>query len=212
MNNYIKSKCEMIKIRELRQEDVESVVKIHCESFKGFFLTSLGPRFLWVYYTCFISSDETVSLCAEKDDEILGFAVSTKKSKGFNSRLVKSNFASFCKLALRLSISSPSSVLRLIKNFSKKSDTVEDNEDYAELYSIGVLPCSQGLGIGGKLLRETERVMLMNGVKRLTLTTDIENNDKAVTFYTSLGYNVMYKFKAFPNRWMYRLIKVLLPY
>lgn len=199
----------MIKIREIRQEDVDSVVKIHCGAFKDFFLTSLGTRFLNLYYSCFIRSDETVSLCVEKDGVILGFAVATKTCKGFNGRLVKSNIVPFGWEALRISLLSPGSLVRLIKNFSKTSETVEDDEDYAELYSIGVLPCTQGMGIGKMLLSETERIMHVEGVKRLSLTTDRENNEQAVSFYRSLGYEVMYEFKAYPDRWMYRLIKEL---
>lgn len=200
-----------IKIRSIRQEDVDCVVKIHTDAFHGFFLSSLGTRFLRLYYSCFIHSNETVSLCADKDGEVLGFAVATKICRGFNGRLVKSNIVSFGFLAMWLCLSRPMSLVRLIKNFSKTSETMEDNEDYAELYSIGVLPCTQGMGIGKMLLSETERIMYRGGVKRLSLTTDKENNEQAVNFYRSLGYDVMYEFKAYPDRWMYRLIKELSP-
>ena len=153
----------MIKIREIRKKDVDSVVRIHCEAFKDFFLTSLGSRFLRLYYSCFIRSNETVSLCAEKDGEVLGFASATKTCRGFNGRLVKSNILSFGLIGVRLCLSKPMSLVRLIKNFSKTSETMEDNEDYAELYSIGVLPCTQGMGIGKMLLSETERIMYGGG-------------------------------------------------
>ena len=52
-------------IRKADMKDVESIVVIHCDAFKDFFLTSLGKDFLNFYYTNFIKSNETVSMVAE---------------------------------------------------------------------------------------------------------------------------------------------------
>ena len=63
-------------------------------------------------------------------------------SKGFNGRLNKQDMAQFGS-----------------KNFSKTSDAVEDNEDYAKLFSIGVSPTTQSKGVGEMLLVDNECVM-----------------------------------------------------
>lgn len=47
------------------------------------------------------------------------------------------------------------------------------------------------------------------GVKRLSLTTDKNNNESAIAFYWRNGYKVLYEFKAYPDREMYRFIKDL---
>ena len=86
---------------------------------------------------------------------------------------------------------------------------VEDDEDYAELYSIGVSKAAQGKGVGKLLLAESERVMKDEGVQRVSLTTDYYNNDQAVGFYHSMGYETLYEFVTYPDRRMYRLIKTL---
>lgn len=198
-----------MNIRKATLNDVNSIVEIHCDAFKGFFLTSLGPQFLKFYYECFIRSHETVTLVAEEDGSIYGFSASTKKCKGFNSRLIKSNFVSFGLLSIRLLFTSPGSLLRLLKNLSKKGENVEDNEDYAELYSIGVSKRAQGKGVGKKLLSSSETVLKQDGVNKVSLTTDFENNESAVGFYRSLGYQTLYVFSTYPNRKMYRLIKTL---
>ena len=78
-------------IRKVKIEDVNDIVSIHCSAFKGFFLTSLGPQFLKLYYTCFIKSNETITMVAEDEGRILGFSASTRVCKGFNRRLIKSN-------------------------------------------------------------------------------------------------------------------------
>lgn len=196
-------------IRKANTNDVDNIVKIHCDAFKDFFLTSLGSQFLKFYYTCFVKSNETVLMVAEEDGLILGFSASTKICKGFNSRLIKSNMVSLSMISLRLLLTSPYSLLRLVKNLTKKGKSVEDNEDYAELYSIGVCKTAQGKGVGKKLLSGSEQLMKAEGVERISLTTDYVNNEKAVGFYLSMGYETLYEFVTYPDRKMYRLIKIL---
>lgn len=198
-----------MEIRKAEQADIESIVKIHCNAFEGFFLTSLGSDFLKFYYICFINSSDTVTMCAVENGKIMGFSASTKVCKGFNSRLIKSNLMDFGMLSIRLMFTSPKSLIRLLKNLTKKGEVVEDNEDYAELYSIGVSQDAQGKGVGKLLLATSEKVMKEEGVKRVSLTTDYYNNEAAVGFYLSMGYEVLYEFVAYPDRKMYRFIKSL---
>lgn len=198
-----------MNIRKATINDVNTIVKIHLDAFKGFFLTSLGSQFLKFYYSCFIKSDETVTMVAEEDWVIYGFSASTKVCKGFNSRLIKSNFLAFVMLSLKMLFTTPKSLLRLVKNLTKKGDSVEDDEDYAELYSIGVSKAAQGKGVGKLLLAESECVMKSEGVQRVSLTTDFYDNEQAVGFYHSMGYETLYEFITYPNRKMYRLIKTL---
>ena len=148
-------------------------------------------------------------MVAEENGVIYGFSASTKVCKGFNSRLIKSNLFAFAILSLKMLFTTPKSLLRLVKNLTKKGDSVEDNEDYAELYSIGVSKAAQGKGVGKLLLAESERVMKSEGVQRVSLTTDFYDNEQAVGFYHSMGYETLYEFVTYPNRKMYRLIKTL---
>ena len=198
-----------MEIRKAEQSDIESIVKIHSDAFKDFFLTSLGPDFLRFYYICFVNSNETVTMCAVEDGKILGFAASTKVCKGFNSRLIKSNLVNFGMLSIKLLFTSPQSLIRLFKNLTKKSETVEDNENYAELYSIAISQDAQSKGVGKQLLTASEKIMKDEGVERVSLTTDYYNNEAAVGFYLSMGYETLYEFMTYPNRKMYRFIKSL---
>lgn len=193
-------------IRKAKKSDVCEIVSIHKSAFKGFFLTSLGDRFLTVYYSCFIKSNETIILCAEEEGELLGFSAATKECKGFNGRLIKANVLTFMMVGLRLLLANPPALLRLVKNFTKKSDEVEDTENYGELYSIGVNVNAQGKGIGKALLAETEKQM---GIEKLSLTTDYYNNESTIAFYQKCGYKVLYEFTAYPKRKMLRMIKEL---
>lgn len=198
-----------MNIRKATINDVDTIVEIHLDAFKGFFLTSLGSAFLKFYYTCFVKSSETVTMVAEEEGIVYGFSASTKVCKGFNSRLIKSNLFAFGMLSLKMLFSSPKSLIRLAKNLTKKGEGVEDNEDYAELYSIGVSKSAQGKGVGKKLLAASEEILKKEGVDRVSLTTDYYNNESAVGFYHSMGYETLYEFVTYPNRKMYRLIKTL---
>ena len=198
-----------MNIRKATINDVDTIVEIHLDAFKGFFLTSLGSAFLKFYYTCFVKSSETVTMVAEEEDMVYGFSASTKVCKGFNSRLSKNNLFAFGMLSLKMLFSSPKSLIRLAKNLTKKGEGVEDNEDYAELYSIGVSKSAQGKGVGKKLLTVSQEILKKEGVRRVSLTTDFDHNEQAVGFYHSMGYETLYEFVTYPNRKMYRLIKTL---
>ena len=198
----------MMIIRKATINDVDTIVEIHLNAFEGFFLTSLGAEFLRFYYSCFVRSNETVTMIAEENGVIYGFSASSKFCKGFNSRLIKSNLIAFGLLSFKLLLIKPISLLRLVKNLSKKGENVIDNEDYAELYSIGVCKSAQGKGVGKMLLLKSEQVMKEEGVTRVSLTTDFDNNEQAVGFYHSMGYETFYEFITYPNRKMYRLIRV----
>lgn len=198
-----------MNIRKATQTDVDSIVNIHIDAFDGFFLATLGAVFLKFYYTCFISNTQTVTMIAEEEGIVLGFSASSKMCKNFNSKLIKSNLFEFGILSIKLLCTSPKSLIRLMKNLTKKDCGFEDNEEYAELYSIGVNKDAQGRGIGKKLLSSLEQVMKEEGVQRLSLTTDYYNNESTVGFYHSMGYETLYEFVTYPNRKMYRLIKTL---
>ncbi len=199
-----------MEIRQANITDINSIVQIHCDAFKGFFLTSLGRDFLKLYYTCFIKSNEAYILCAiNKNEEVLGFSAVAQNAHGFNGRLIKKNFFRFCLVAFKLLYTCPQSLVRLARNLKKTGGDEIDNSTYAELYSIGVCSQSQGQGIGKELLSASESEILKRGIRRLSLTTDYYNNDSTLAFYRSMGYEVMYVFIAYPDRKMYRMIKKL---
>lgn len=198
-----------IKIRDAYQSDVESIVSIHQDAFKNFFLTSLGSDFLTFYYSRFLTCDDAKILCALEDDRVVGFAALAENCEGFNGRLVKRNIFSFALLSIKMLFTSPKSLLRLVNNLTKKSSEVNDVADYAELFSIGVLSTEQGKGIGKLLLASAEDYVQSKNIAKISLTTDYYNNDKTIRFYKAMGYHELYEFIAYPNRKMYRFIKEL---
>ncbi|WP_202552080.1 GNAT family N-acetyltransferase [Ginsengibacter hankyongi] len=196
-----------MEIKRIEREDVPQVVEVHKDSFKGFFLTELGDHFLTVYYDSVRKDKKAILVGLYNEKELCGFFAATSLSKGFNKQLIINNFLQFSFIGFRLLFTQISSLSRLFKNFTKTHKDFQDDGDYAELLSIGVSVNKQGQGIGKNLLIEFERQMLLRGCSSLSLTTDFNNNEKAIQFYKGLGYEVYYDFIAYPNRRMYRMIK-----
>ena len=201
---------EDVIIRNASINDVDGIVAIHKQAFKDFFLTSLGEKFLKLYYTSFIRSKNGVVCCAVRRDKIVGFSAASYVSKGFNTSLIKQNLIKFGIETIRLLFIKPGALVRLVRNLNKESsDTaINDNGHYAELYSIAVSPLCQGEGVGKFLLKMTENDVANHNVQ-ISLTTDYYNNDKTIAFYRALGYENYYELITYPNRKMWRMIKKL---
>lgn len=196
-----------IIIRQAKLEDLDAIVNIHNIAFPDFFLTSLGDGFLKLYYKSVLNSSDGFLLISQCENEIIGFCAGTLLSAGFNTRLIKNNLLNYMGQGIRLLFTHPVKIWHLYKNLSKENPDVGDKGDYAELLSIGVNPNKQGGGAGKMMLIALEREVQKKGGSKLSLTTDFEDNEKAIGFYHSLGYNEWYDFVTFPNRRMYRMIK-----
>ena len=199
----------MIEVKPITIESINSVITIHLDAFRGFFLSELGKDFLFTYYNSVRKNDRGVLLGCFEDDILLGFCASTKLSSGFNSYLVKKNFFRFAKTGLLLLFRNPHALLHLFKNFTKMNSSISDEGKYAELLSIAVSTSAQGKGVGKLLLSQLEIVLKEMNIKQLSLTTDYDDNDKTLKFYKSLNYRELYDFIAYPERKMYRFIKNL---
>ncbi len=196
---------------QLNINQISKVVELHELAFKGFFLTELGTSFLNQYYKSVIQSEKALNLGVfDENSKLLGFAITAKNSKGFNKSIIKQNFLGFLGIAFKLLILKPKAIYRLFINLEKKSPDIKDDKgNYSELLSIATHPNKQGLGIGKKLLIETEKQLKSEGYDKLALTTDYHNNIDVIRFYEKSGYSIYYDFITYPTRKMYKLIKTI---
>lgn len=197
--------------RALHTNDVDQVVSIHLDSFKGFFLTELGFQFLKLYYqACIQEKSRSIGIgYFSEDGELLGFALGNTLSKGYYKMILKKNFLKFAVMGILILFRRLKSLVRLVRNMDKvKND--QDDGLYAELLSIGVHSSQAGKGVGQALLKEFEKAVIMKGATKIALTTDYEKNERVVNFYKKCGYQVFYEFVTYPNRKMYKLIKEVL--
>ena len=206
----------MISYRKSKASESLQIAEIHLNSFKGFFLTTLGFSFLKAYYKTCAKSEDAISICAIDNEtgKLLGFCVGCYHSKGFNKKLILSNLRIYSYQVFILLFNKPLALIRLFKNLAKVIEGLNDDGNYAELLSIGVLPDKNGLGIGKKLLSEFEIEVKRKGVNKITLTTDADANENVLQFYKKSGYKVFYDFTTYPNRKIFKLIKniVMIPF
>lgn len=199
----------MITIRKANSNDIDAIVNVHVAAFPEFFLTTLGTGFLMLYYSSVMKHADGILLVCEKEESVIGFCAGTLLSAGFNTRLIKANLWTYMMTSMKLVFTRPKSLIHLMKNMSKEVSSQGDDGQYAELLSIGVDPTVQRSGGGTAMLKALEEEVKTRGGKKLSLTTDYQNNEKAIGFYNSLGYEPWYDFVTYPDRRMYRLIKVL---
>lgn len=191
------------------EENIIEIVKVHKSAFPDFFLTELGDTFLKLYYGSVLKSEEGILLVCLEDEEVIGFCAACTESKGFNIKLIKKNIGKYLLEGIRLSFIRPKAIMRLYNNLTKTSREVEDKGDYAELMSIGVNNNIQSKGIGQALLHELEEILKGACITKLSLTTDVSDNEKTLRFYSKSGFKTMYEFISYPSRKMFRLIKDL---
>lgn len=198
-----------MKFRTVKIAESKKLADIHIESFKDFFLTSLGAHFLATYYKSCIKSNESITVCAiDENENIIGFSVGCLHSKGFHKRLIIQNFGAFMFQGLLILFSKPKAIIRLVNNLGKNTE-INDLGNYAELLSIGVLPSYNGQGIGKELLKRFEEEALNKGCLEMALTTDVDKNSNVLEFYKRAGYEIYYEFITYPERRMYKLKKKL---
>ena len=199
-----------MNIRKANKRDVSTLAFEHERIFSDFFMSSLGHSFLKAYYRTAVDFEETICLMADNDDgKCIGFVFGRIKAKGYLKRLLKKGFLRFAWCGIILLFTRPKALLRLARNLEKKGEAngVEDNQDYAEIGLIGVAPQMKGKGIGHQLLNAFEAEIKRQGAKQISLTTDYYNNENTLNAYKAWGFRVLYDFKVYPDRRMYRLIK-----
>jgi len=198
------------QIRKIKdKKDIQQVVMIHKDSFQNFFMTELGTQFLTLFYKSVANHKKGLLLGYFENDKLLSFCAATYVSRGFYTSLIKSNLLSYFCMSIYLLFFNFSSLLRLVKNLTKKSEKVDDNGYYAEHLSAATSKDSQGKGIGQMLFIEIEKELKLHGCEKVSLTTDYFNNEKTLNFHKKIGFEIFYEFISYPNRKMYRLIKKL---
>lgn len=196
-----------MNVRAVDKTEFHVLADIHERAFDGFFLTTLGNRFLRTYYKTSLNSAESLAVCAVNEkNELVGFCIGCTLSKGYHKRLIISNIAVFLLQGILILFTRPQALFRLAFNLDKNTNDADDG-NYAELLSIGVLPEAKGTGAGKEMISVFEDTATKRGCQKIVLTTDFNNNEKVLAFYKRTGYEILCDFTTYPNRRMYKLIK-----
>lgn len=195
---------------------VRYLVNLHIAAFPGFFLTSLGPRFLSHLYKNYLSSSACICLVARSSEDLnahpVGVAVVIANPSTFYKGLLKTQGIKFFFCALPSLLRNPGIVVKkLASALFYKGDANEDvdTSNAVLLSTISVSPDAQGLGVGRKLLEGIEQFAQQSKFDFIYLTTDRDGNAAVNTFYLRNGYALDAVLSKSGNRFMNRYIKKL---
>ena len=182
---------------------LDSIVQIHLAAFKGFFLESMGARFLKVLYRGFLVESTGVCLVAIEGKDVVGFVVGTTQPEGFFRRLLRRQWPAFVFAGTASLTLHP---LRVGKKFlsalSYRGEKPVDVPNATLLSSIGVAPSGKGKGVGNTLISAFCERAQASGAPTVFLTTDRDGNDAVNQFYLLNGFKLHRSFLKERGRWM----------
>ncbi|MBQ3016483.1 MAG: GNAT family N-acetyltransferase [Clostridia bacterium] len=194
-----------MQIRNISAKDndtIDAIVSIHLSTFKGFFLTFMGKRFLKLMYRSYTEYKDSGILVAFDEDNPVGFLAYSGDFSGLYKYMIKKRLIPFAWYSLGAFFRNPKIFMRLLRAFLKPSE-VKRTEKYIELASIGVDPAIQSKGIGTKLIETLKSNIDFSKYAYITLETDAVNNDAANHFYQKNGFVIEREFETKEGRKMF---------
>jgi GNAT superfamily N-acetyltransferase len=181
----------LISVREARPSDVAALAALHVESFKGFFLSRLGPRFVGELYRGFVESPDAVCVVAFQNADVVGIAAGPIDPRVFFRRLLLKRGYRFALAALPVLARHPWEVgQRLLGALLYRGEAPPRYACAALLSTICVHPSSQGTGVARVLLERFCAVAATGGARYAYLTTDRDDNQSVNAFYVRAGFSL----------------------
>lgn len=201
----------MITIRQINaneKETIKAVVKIHLDTFTGFFLTFMGKGFLNQMYTSYCRHPDSGLLVAFDGEKPVGFLAYSGDFSGLYKYMIKTKLVPFAWYSLGAFLRKPKVFMHLLSAFLKPSEA-KRTERYVELSSIGVDPLVKSNGIGSKLISALIERVDFDRYAYINLETDAVNNEGANHFYQKNGFVLDRTFETSEGRKMneYRFTK-----
>lgn len=201
--------AEGLRIRNLTEADLDDVVSIHLDTFKGFFLSLLGGKFLNTLYKSFIYDKNSICLVSELDGEVRGFVIGNIKPENLFSKMLKRRGIILFFHSLKALVENPKIVSKkLFFALSYRGEAPSGYKSPALLSSIGVDPSGKNQGIGSHLIMAFCWEAFIKGSDVVYLTTDKLKNNSVNSFYLKNGFNVLDELKHPDGRIMNRYIKL----
>ena len=196
-----------ISILRMEQRHVESAVRVHQSAFPDYFLTFLGSRFLFLFYSEILKTEGNQSIIAWSDENqsVVGFAVSVKDQEHFYTRLIKKRLVAFALAAIVPAIRKPTIIPRLFRALKYPGVSRKSPADACFL-SMGVLPEMRGQRLA---VRMTDQMMLQlkdDGVTSVLFVIDRDINERAKRFHYRYGAKPVREYQTAEGRWMEDLV------
>jgi ribosomal protein S18 acetylase RimI-like enzyme len=190
----------------LSEEHLPQSVNIHLKAFPEFFLSSLGPSFLYQFYESFLYDTKGVGFVAcQRNGKLLGVVVGPSDPKGYFKRLFMRRWWTFCISSIGAIVRKPSIAARVARAAFYRG-APPPGPARALLSSIAVSPEAQTIGVGKTLVYEWTEEIRRRGALGCYLTTDADYNSAVLNFYMKLGWQIQTSFTTPEKRRMHCLI------
>jgi GNAT superfamily N-acetyltransferase len=190
MSQVIRERPVSYRIEALQRCHIEQVVDIHLRAFPNFFLSFLGPRFLWEFYGSFLVDPLGMGFVAcSPSGEVVGAVVGPLNPQGYFKRLLRRRWWAFCLASIGAVVRRPLCLIRLVRAVFYRGEA-PSGPVRALLSSIAVLPSTQGQGVGKALVHRWVEEVRRRGATGCYLTTDAEGNDDVNTFYQRISWQL----------------------
>lgn len=196
------------KTRLLNSSDATYLASLHFKAFPNFFLTSLGEKFLKVFYESLLDSPKGFGIATFEGNFLIGFAVGTEQFQGFYRSLILQNGVQLFTSCFKILFFHPLKALIILKNLTDNSGVFEIEEG-GWLLSICTDPNYWGKGVSSIILEEFETEALKRKLKKNWLTTDFVDNERANSFYVKMNYKLLTTFINSNKRQMNLYVKEL---
>lgn len=192
---------EILDNPNLSEKELDDIVRLHMNTFEGFFLTFLGKGFLKQMYKGYIVHKESGLLVAKNESGIVGVLAYSEDLSSFYKYLIRTKLIFFAWYSLGAIIKKPSAMMRLIRALLKPSESKRE-EKYIELSSIGVSPEAKGQNIGSQLIDKLKEQTDLTKFAYINLETDAIDNDRVNHFYVKNGFVLFRTFETPEGRKM----------
>jgi len=190
--------------------DLDNLVDLHMEAFEGFFLQTLGKKFLKELYLGFLRDNAAIILKAEDECGLVGFVAGSTQSKTFFRRLLFHRWYVFAPLVIAGMKSQPwSAAKKLASAVLYRGEAPSQLTNGSLLSSIAVSPRCSRSGCGGLLVNAFCEASFNAGSRFVYLITDRDDNEAVNSFYLRCGFTLESSFRKDENRWMNRFVKFL---
>ena len=193
-----------ITIKSLTKPDrkvIDQIVKLHLDSFQGFFLSSLHPGFLRQLYKSFATHPQSDLLVAFDGDKPVGFVAYSYDTTGAYRHMLWRYFFQFVWYSFLSFLKQPSIFFKMFSALSMPYSHKRE-VGYVKVFSIGVEPEYRVHGIGSRLIEEMKSRIDFDTYEYITLETDALEDNKANDFYKKNGFRLSSEFYTFEGRHM----------
>jgi ribosomal protein S18 acetylase RimI-like enzyme len=175
------------RVRLARPQDAPALARLHIHSLPEGFLSSLGERFLRVFYAALATDKGAITLVADGDEGVVGFAAGVTSVGDFYRRF-------FARRAIPAAIAAAHHLWhpRMLSRAWETARYARDTGDYpeAELISIGIADSRRGRGLGRQLLEGVLEGLREKGVQEVRVMVGADN-DPANEFYSRMGFRAL---------------------